>query len=312
MRRVESLETRSWQAATIVALLLAALVPLYVALYVPSPVRETQLESSVPFVTSVTKSLSELGGRAQVSIVVDNEPLKNLVLASLTVTNKGSVAIVPADFYEKLAINVSDQWKILLVRNSNGTTTPMWTRVNDQKFEASPELLNPGDQISIDAYATNTKLSELSFSQVYDLKPSWSAHILNLKSITEQKNSILESAHDPLYTVTPIVYLSGSALATTLLGATLFMAVYIRLLYHLDFITSSRLGSIAAIIGVGALSLASSEAMATYLFPNFFYQMFGINHWLNMPLIILNFISLVVLSWKARARGVGELPGGKA
>jgi len=234
------LETRIWQALHVLAILVTAFVTLYGAFYVPSAFTEKRLQRSLFFAGDVTSALSALGDRIKLSILIDNTPVNNLVLLIGSISNTGSVAIIPSDFYENLSINVDKEWKILLAKNSTGKEHPVWKKVNDQKFEASPELLNPGDSITVNVYATNTQhltqdqtLHQLQILQ--ELNPIWSAHILNLKSITESTNPITEITRDPFSTVAPIVLLYGSALVVASVGAIFFMTIYINLLYSIDF-----------------------------------------------------------------------------
>jgi hypothetical protein len=62
----------------------------------------------------------------------------------------------------------------------------------------------------------------------------------------------------------------------------------------------------SSILIVTLISLTSAEAMTTYLFPNSYPRLTaGIDNWLNMPWIVLNFVLLVWLTgkaWKGRAR----------
>jgi hypothetical protein len=149
------LETRIWQASNILAILVSAFGTLYAGFYVPSAFTEKQLQSSLPVSSEVTGGLSALGDRIKLSMLIDNVPVRNLVLSLASVTNTGNVAILPSDFYGNLSINVDKQWKILTVINSTGKDRPVWEKVNDQQFEASPELLNPGDQIIVSLFITN-------------------------------------------------------------------------------------------------------------------------------------------------------------
>lgn len=88
------------------------------------------------------------------------------------------------------------------------------------------------------------------------------------------------------------------------------MSIYINLLYDLDYLKGRRWRFVGAIIGVGLLSLTSSEAMTTYLLPNFWVRLTGgISNWENLPWIVLNLVMLVWLSWKARnARAISPDP----
>jgi hypothetical protein len=240
--------------------------------------------------------------------MIDENPVKNLFLSTIGLKNIGSVAIIPSDFYEPLSINVDGSWKILLVKDDLREEHPIWKRVNDHKFEAVPELLNPDDAISVSVYTTNTQNDHPQLAQ---LKPWWSTHILNLKSITVKNNQLNfsdELAQNPVNKLVPIVvFLYGPGLLSTSIGTIFFMVIYMRLLYQLKIITRARWSSIAAIVGVSIISVTSSESMTTYFFPDIFTRLTGVYNWLNMPWIILNLVVLMWLSWKAlrAARGPG-------
>jgi hypothetical protein len=114
------LETRIWQALNILAILVSACGALYAGLYVPSAFTEKQVQSSLPVTAEVAGGLSALGNRIKLSILIDNQPVQNLVLSSSSIVNTGSVPIIPSDFYVNLSINVDKQWKILAVINARG------------------------------------------------------------------------------------------------------------------------------------------------------------------------------------------------
>jgi hypothetical protein len=296
-------ERRIWHALDIFAILVSAFVTLYAGFFVPNAFTEKQLQSSLPVTTEITAEISELwglGDRIKLSMIVDQLPVKNLVVSIISVKNTGSIAIVPSDFFTPLSINVDKQWKIFLLV-SKSTGGGQWKMVNDQQVEMSPELLNPGDTIFVVLFLTNTQYEHLTLEQTEQLRPLWSAHILNLKSITTQTNPLKEPQFFPF-----ILLLGGPTLLVTLLGAIFFMTIYVNLLYNLDYIRGIRWQSVGAIVGVGIISVISSEAMATYLFPNIYvFLTGGISTWLNMPWIVLNLVLLVWLSWKAwKARAI--------
>jgi hypothetical protein len=298
-------ERRIWQALNIIALLVSAFVTLYAGLFVPSVFTEKHLQSSLPITTDITAGLPELlglGDRIKLSVIVDNEPVKNLVVSIVSVQNIGSVPIVPSDFFAPLSISVDKQWKIVLLA-SKGTEgiVSEWKKANDQQVEMSPQLLNPGDIIRVVLFLTNTEYQHLTVKQTEQFKPLWSAHILNLKSITTRANPLKEQKLLPI-----VVLLGGPQLLATILIAIFFMTIYVNLLYDINYVRGIIWQSVAAIVGVGIISVVSSGAMATYLFPDIFvFLAGGISNWMNMPWIVLNLILLVWLSWrawKARAR----------
>jgi hypothetical protein len=140
------------------------------------------------------------------------------------ITNTGYVPIIPSDYYENLAINVSPPWKILTVINPSGTVINpsgqehyVWKKVNDQQFQVSPELLNPGDTIICILVGENTQYEHPALKQQLNPNPYWSAHILNLRSITVQKNPETEIKEDPIKLPFTVV-LYGSTLIGTVLA----------------------------------------------------------------------------------------------
>jgi hypothetical protein len=312
MTRANVKETRIWNALNILAILVTAFVALYAGFYVPSAFTEKQLQSTLPVTAAVAGALSALRDRVkiQLSLTIGDEPVtNNLAVSTISIINTGSVAIIPSDYYTNLSINVDKQWKILAVINATGAERPVWKKVTDQQFEASPELLNPRDAITVVLYVTNTEHERLVQEQVTQLKPTWSAHILNLRSISEARNPIQEMNADPFINFPFFVLLYGSALIIMLCGTIFLMIIYINLLYDLSVLKGGRWQSVGAIIGVGMLSLTSSESMTTYLFPNIWVRLTGISNWLNMPWIVLNLVLLVWLSWKAwNARAIPPLP----
>lgn len=307
------LETRIWKVLNLVALIISSLAALYGSFYTPNAFTEKQLRSTLPVTTTVVGALSPLQDKdkIQVYLMIENEPVpNNLVISYIGIVNTGSVAIIPSDYYTNLSINVPTQWKILSVINATGTDRPVWKKVTDQQFEASPELLNPGDAIFVFVYLTNTANKLLTREQTTLLKPTWSAHILNLKSISEATNPFSEIKRDPLINEPFEIVLYGSGLVITLGGALFFMIIYINLLYDLNYLKGSRWQSAGTITGVGVISLTAAEAMATYLVPNIWVRLTGgVSNWLNMPWIVLHVVVLAWLSWKAwNARTMASLP----
>jgi hypothetical protein len=70
------LETRIWQALNVFAILVPAFVTLYAAFYTPNPFTQKQLQTTLSLNSDITDSLSKLGDRAKVSIMIDGNPVK--------------------------------------------------------------------------------------------------------------------------------------------------------------------------------------------------------------------------------------------
>jgi hypothetical protein len=297
------LETRAWNALNIVAILMSALVPLYVSLYTPNTFTQKRLQSFSPVTSDVTGAFAafrELGNDIHISVTNNDFPIDNLAVSVVGIKNTGSVAIIPSDFYENLSINVDGPWRILAVKTTASPEPFIWTKITNQRFEMPAQLLNPGDELQASVYATNTRYTQSPHSE---LTPYWSAHVLNMQTITKGNiNKVVPIAG------LLMVYLYGWSLIATLGGTIFLLIIYLNLLYRLEFIQSHRWSSVGAIIVSGIISLSSSEAMATYLVPNALYSATGVSNLYNLPPILINIVALGWLSFKAWRIGAEPPP----
>jgi hypothetical protein len=203
---------------------------------------------------------------------------------------------VPSDFYERLAINVQKPWEILLVEAHDPPVSSVWHRVNDQKFEADPMLINPADTLRVSVYLTNMDVDRPTQDQINASLPTWSTHIMNLRSITVNKNILSEEAQR-MWGVTITLY--GWSLVITLVLSILFMAEYAHLLYETRIKSSKQWVVVVWLVVVGFLSVAASESIATYVAPTLMLRLTGISALINVPFIAANLFMLVYLWWEA-------------
>jgi hypothetical protein len=294
------LERRTWQILNLLVILVSPIPPIFLAQYANITGPEKLLESNQIFPTNFIPGLTALGDRLSLSMSLDQRPIKNLVSATMLLTNTGKAPILPSDFVENLSINVSKPWSILTVVANDPPVSSNWHRVSDQKFEADPPLINPGDEVRANVYLTNTELDHPSQSEINDIDLGWATHVVNLRKIEVRENIITsESSH----VWGAVIYLYGWGLVATIVLSVLFMSEYIYLLYNTIIITNPRYKVIIWIVSVGLLSVAAAESLATYLFPTFIYKIFGTLNWMNIPWIAANFGLLVYLWWRAYREG---------
>jgi hypothetical protein len=186
-----SAEDRPWQVLSVVVVLLTAAVPAYVAydIYSRGPAPEKRVELTRIGPIDPMKDLSALGNRVTLSLKVENQVMDNLVIAKAFLRNIGAVPILPSDYHEKLSITVNKPWKIVAVENSHDFFQAIelrWKRIANDKFEAEPALLNPGDNVSTNVYLTNTRFASASATEKQpEARVEWNARITNLRGFIE-------------------------------------------------------------------------------------------------------------------------------
>jgi len=297
-----SAESGFWKVITLMVILLTAVIPAYVAydLYsrgsAPAPEKRVELLRLPPL--NALWDISTEGNK--VKLTLNEQPLDNLFTVQAMIKNMGSVPILPSDYYEKLSVSVQEPWKIVNVDNSFSKAFVQlhWKRVDDAKFEAEPALLNPGDIVYTKVYVTNTKLGSFSaLEKSNEPQVAWSARIVNLRAFSEPP-SILERVQRKQFGIQ--VELSGWALPFTLVTALLFQALYLHLLSCAGFLRGWNWHTIALILCASLLGFAAAESIATYLFGNLRTEMFGVDHWVNAPWIIIHILVLWLLFWRGR------------
>ncbi len=298
-------ENRFWQMVLIFVGLLTAFVPAYVSydLYGRGAIPERRIELNQMSVINPLRDLSGLGGKVSLLIRSQTESIDNIVIAKAYLRNVGRTPIVPTDYYEKISVNVKKPWKILAV----GSDEPFrevefkWNRVSDNRFEAVPALLNPGDTVSTMVYLTNTEHGRLSPPEKPE-EPNveWKARIVNMTTFTHPPNLFNQIA-ERNWGIN--VDLTGWALLFTIAAAMLFLALYLHLLSRASLLGGMGVTAIFIVLGASFLSFAAAESMATYLFGNTRSILgIGVEHWINAPWIILHIIFLILLYVKGRRR----------
>ena len=94
----------------------------------PGGFTEKELRSSPPYTSELVRGLSTLTDRIKLSVLIDNEPVKNLAVTRATITNTGRVAISKSDIDIPFSLQVEKPWKILAIVNFRGTDNPFSAR----------------------------------------------------------------------------------------------------------------------------------------------------------------------------------------
>jgi hypothetical protein len=229
---------------------------------------------------------------------IGNAKITNLIIYSTTFKNTGKSPIVPNDFIEPLSVTANAPWRIITITDSKYSLSDIrfkWQRISDNRFIAEPALLNPGDAISIYVYITNPESAIHKDDSVNkrDNLLKWNARIVNLPSITKEKSFSALEVEKNYGSISVILY--GRALIFTFFCMSIFFILYLHLLYEAGFLSYLSFKEMIIIVIFGLLSLAASESMSTYLFRNFLTDLMGVEHWLNLPPIIINIICLIIL-----------------
>ena len=235
---------------------------------------------------------------------MEDQIIDNIVVVQTVLSNLGDAPIIPSEYHENFSVTAFKPWKIIAVENSprllfRSPVQFRWKRVSDTKFEAAPALLNPGDMVSTSVYLTNTQFDAFATEKGPEANVEWNARITNLRRFSEPPD-IFERVRSRNFGIQ--VQMQGWALPFTIVCALLFQAVHLHLLSRAGFLHGWSGYSIGLILCVSLLSFAAAESSATYLFESDTTEIYGLNHWLNLPPILANILALVYLDRKAKTR----------
>jgi hypothetical protein len=214
--------------------------------------------------------------------------INNLYSASTYLVNNGNAPIVPADYDGKVRLTKKDPWSIIMLKNlsDNGAPEFIWHRVSNTEFDADPILINPGDNISVNLYLTSSDPKPNT-----DVLPMvWNARIANLSQI--EYPLLLANAQSNFPELLPVrVDYVGNNLLLFLLVFTAYLSVYAYALSVFGYMSSVSRTTVYTVVA-SIFGLATTDATITYIDT----RSYLINHWLNAPLLLGNF---VILGWIA-------------
>jgi hypothetical protein len=194
---------------------------------------------------------------------------------------------------------VQPPWKIVAVESAKNFPQGVefkWNKVSDTKFEAEPALLNPQDVVSTHVYLTNTKYDVTSNpKEPVDVNVEWKARITNLLAFSEVPSPFSVSLNPSI----AMIHLKDWSLFFTIAAAMLFEGLYLALLSRGGLLRIITSPIIFLVLGLSLLSFAAAESLATYLFRGLLSNMYGVDHSINAPWIVLHVAVLVVFAVKA-------------
>lgn len=231
-----------------------------------------------------TNPLSDVESFARHTVTLRPEyhghKLRNLMELSAMLQNTGQSPILPSDYTEPLSVTVSSPWSILNVANAipgmAGWPAFQWSRVSDNKFVAQPALLNPGDLVDLKVFVTDP-------TAIDGVKPpppklTWSARIINLSEFTHPESPFNRIRRESsLFGVS--VYIPGNGVLFILGQFAVYLGLWLVLFQRAGLFMPWTRWSVGLPILVALLSLASSEAMSTYIIGGPLTDLTGIPFW---------------------------------
>ena len=239
------------------------------------------------------------------SLRIGDQEINRLYTSTAILENDGNSAITPQEIFEPITIKTVAPWKIIAVADQpNANVQFIWKRKNDQEFYADKALVNAGDRIWSTVYLTYESVSEPAGEQLLNVPLVYSARITNLKAI---ENHNLQDENHNLQNNTFIVRSSiivgawGWGIVVLIVMFCVYFSLYLIFLERLGLLMAHSFRTSNTLLIAAVVSVSSAEAGNAYLFGDspFFYS---INHWLNAPVLIINYVALASLFWLAYLR----------
>ena len=194
-------------------------------------------------------------------------------------------------------MSIPKPWRIIYAANRSGAPGVQfaWKKIDDNDVAATPALLNPGDRVFLVLFLTNPteKGEQTGLPKVPDLKVD--ARISNLKSFTPvpfPSGGLKFRTHD-VWGI--IVGMTGWAVPYFILMFSLLQVLYIILLTKAKLLNLSQKRFVGYLVASSLLSITGAETSTTYAIGSTWTDMYGINHWLNAPWIVLNIVLIALL-----------------
>lgn len=237
---------------------------------------------------------------------VDGVNYSNLQIATVITRNVGLSPILPTDIYQEIGLRVDKPYKMVSVYSPDIGPRSIqfsWHRVSDTLYQATPTLLNPGDQVQSVALMT-LDIADKTNGQKYSLNLVMTGRIVNMASFSEPSQNI---------SLGKIAFLWISLYNWQIfffIGLFMFYEfLYLFLLNRAGLFRNNIYQTSGLFVGVSLISAAASEAISTYSF-GFFKGIFvdyTVSNWINAPWIIINLASIVYL-YSRRPVAVSGVP----
>ena len=197
------------------------------------PAPEKHLKSVVIFSADTLDTLKKAGNAIEISAKAGDAPIDNVYTPVLLLQNTGEAPIQSTDFEGKIGIKTVPPRKIItvLTPGGGGAVSLLWSKRSDTEFRADPALINPGDTVSTTVYMTKVDGKddgETGDSATQLDKPplKWDMRVVNLRAIDYGTGV----GGETLELINAVVFYDGNKIIGFLLCASLYMAIYTRLL----------------------------------------------------------------------------------
>jgi hypothetical protein len=308
-----SWEERVWQALSILVAIIAPAITVLVTASHPqeqgnkaAPVRALQLSND--YTLNVMRDLDDLNPELA---VLEGQRVHNLAVSSATVTNVGTTPILPTDIHEPISVSIDAPWRILAILPEPIGLKLNWARVSDQRFEAQPALINPGDSVWVRIYLENPTPADNEGKFLLDVKPRWEARIVNMQGFTARPKPDIDSILNGSRASGPInVFLDGREVAFVLAASAALMLSNLYLFLSIGLSRWPNWKVMLVFVSQALVSVSAAESMSHLVFgPTFFFEdvtegrLLWLN-WLVVGVAVLLSMVLATLSWKARRRAL--------
>jgi hypothetical protein len=274
------------------------------------PIPEKRLDLSRPLISNPLRDLAPLGDTAKATIVLDNDTVENLFVASTSLQNAGQSPILPSDYFENLSVSVEAPFKILSVTSGEGPVQLRWNRVSDQRFEAEPALLNPSDSVFVQVYLTDgANRPELRAAVFPDIPITWAARITNLPAITEPVPSLSLTSGGGFVVIHVVDWWATFLVAVALV----FFVGYVQLMGASALLPTLRPLSLGLLVGASLLSFAAAESITHLLSGGYLPGLLSPWNALNGTVLLIHLAVFGFLLWRSRKKPAppGEAPDGE-
>jgi hypothetical protein len=249
------------------------------------PIPAKHLLSSNTGAVDILDDLRNAGDAISTSVIdAKGNKIDNIYSSTIYLVNSGSAPILASDFDGKVKLTTKEPWSIITVRNNTESGLPQfnWRKVNNTELEADPILINPGDLIDSTVYLTSG-----------DPKPDvtsgpliWDVRIANLRQIDYTNSNPVAQPTFPELLNVRVDYV-GNNLLIFLLVFVAYFSAYVYFLSEQGYL-SSRLTLVVYVVAAALFGLFAADVTVTYLTGPFD----KINHALNAPILICNFLLL--------------------
>jgi hypothetical protein len=264
------------------------------------PIPAKHLSSSNASAISILDDLKNAGDAITTSVVdAKGNKIDNIYNATIYLANSGAAPILSTDFDGKVKLVTKEPWSILTIRNTTESGTPHfnWHKLSNTEFEADPILINPGDLFSISVYLT----SDVAKPDTTKVPLNWDVRIANLSQIDYPSSDDLAAQPSfPELLHVRVDYVGNYVLIFLILFSA-YLSVYVYYLMEKGFF-SSRLLHVIYVVGAALLALVATDVTVTYLTGPFD----KINHAMNAPILIANFLVLCWIALRLRVNASGN------